>query len=115
VLRIDGQSTTLDFTHIDDVAVALQIATAELSAGSEPLPTLHLTSGRAVSLPDLASVAIAAAGRGTIEIGPPRSYDVTSFIGDPALAEQILGWRAKISIEEGMECIVGSFQSCCRT
>lgn len=110
-LRIDGQSTTLDFTHVDDVAAALQIATAELSAGGGPLPTLHLASGRGVSLPNLAGIAIAAAGRGTIEIGPPRNYDVTSFIGDPALAEHILGWRATIGIEEGMACLVRSFQS----
>lgn len=110
-LRIDGQSTTLDFTHVDDVTAALEIAADELSAGGGPLPTVHLASGRGVSLEELAEIAIAAAGSGTVEIGPPRSYDVTSFTGDPTLADQILGWRAKISIEEGMACLVGSFRS----
>jgi UDP-glucose 4-epimerase len=109
-LHVDGQHTTLDFTHIDDVAAALEIATDELSAGGEPPPTVHLASGRGVSLEDLAGIAIAAAGCGTIEIGLPRSYDVTSFVGDPTLADQILGWRAKISIEEGMARLVRDFR-----
>ena len=108
-LRIDGQETTLDFTHIDDVVAALQIATELLSAGDGPLPSLHLVSGRGTALPEVASIAIKAAGRGSVEFGSPRPYDVSAFIGDPARAEQVLGWRTSITLEEGINRMVGCF------
>ena len=108
-LRIDGSDTTLDFTHVDDVAAALQTAVEMLAAGDGQLPTLHLVSGRGTSLPELAAIAIGAAGRGQVTLGPGRSYDVRSFIGDPARAEQVLGWRAGIGLEDGIADLVKRF------
>lgn len=109
-LHVDGSGTTLDFTHVEDVAAALQTAIELLSAGDGPLPPLHLVSGRGITLPELAELAIKAAGRGVVEVGPPRSYDVSQFVGDPARAEQILGWRASIGIEEGIYRLVECFR-----
>jgi len=109
-LHVDGSGTTLDFTHVEDVAAALHTAIELLSAGDGPLPPLHLVSGRGITLPELAELAIMAAGRGAVEVGPPRSYDVSTFIGDPARAEQILGWRASIGIEEGIYRLVECFR-----
>lgn len=108
-LRIDGSETTLDFTHVDDVAAALQTAVETLAAGDGQLPTLHLVSGRGTSLPELAAIAIGAAGCGQVTLGPGRSYDVRSFIGDPARAEQVLGWRAGIGLEDGIADLVKRF------
>jgi nucleoside-diphosphate-sugar epimerase len=108
-LRIDGGETTLDFTHVDDVAVALQTAVGMLAAGNGQLPTLLLASGRGTSLPELAEMAIGAAGRGQVRVCPGRSYDVRSFIGDPARAEQVLGWRAGIALEDGIADMVKRF------
>jgi nucleoside-diphosphate-sugar epimerase len=108
-LRIDGNETTLDFTHVNDVTAALQTAVEMLAAGNSRLPTLHLASGRGTSLPELAAIAIAAAGRGQVKVGPGRSYDVRSFIGDPARAEQVLGWRAGIALEDGIADLVKHF------
>jgi nucleoside-diphosphate-sugar epimerase len=108
-LRIDGTETTLDFTHVDDVAAALMTAVEMLAAGTGPLPTLHLVSGRGTSLPELAGIAIGAAGQGQVTRAPSRSYDVRSFIGDPARAEQVLGWRAAIALEDGLADLVKRF------
>lgn len=108
-LRIDGSETTLDFTHVDDVAAALQAAVEMLASGSGPLPTLHLVSGRGTSLPELAQIAIDAAGRGQMRVAPRRSYDVRSFTGDPRRAEQVLGWRVGIALEDGIADLVKRF------
>jgi UDP-glucose 4-epimerase len=110
-LHVDGAGTTLDFTHVEDVAAALYTAIELLSAGDDPLPPLHLVSGRGITLPELAELAIKAAGEGVVEVGPPRSYDVSTFIGDPARAEQILGWRASIGIEEGIYRLAERFRA----
>jgi len=108
-LRIDGSETTLDFTHVAAAAVALQAAVEMLALGNRRLPTLHLVSGRGTSLPELAEIAIGAAGRGQVREYPGRSYDVRSFIGDPARAEQFLGWRAGIALEDGIADLVKRF------
>ncbi len=110
ILRIDGQDTTLDFTHVDDVVAAVHLAAESLAAGDGPLPPLHLVSGRGITLQELATMAIKAAGAGTIELRPARSYDVTSFVGDPTRAEQVLGWRANTALEEGIDRLVERFR-----
>ena len=114
-LRIDGSETTLDFTHIDDVAAALEATAEMLASGRGPLPVLHLVSGRGTALPELADIAIRAAGRGSVKIVPGRSYDVRSFIGDPARAEQILGWRTTITPQDGIPDLVKRFAAMVRT
>jgi nucleoside-diphosphate-sugar epimerase len=105
-LRVDGSETTLDFTHVDDVAAALQTAAEMLAGGSGTLPALHLVSGRGTSLPELAEMAIGAAGRGRARVSPGRPYDVRSFIGDPARAGRVLGWRASTALEDGIADLV---------
>jgi UDP-glucose 4-epimerase len=110
-LRVDGEDTTLDFTHIEDVASGLHIMTELLSAGDGPLPPVHFVSGRGTTLRELADITIQAAGSGTVEIGQPRKYDVSKFIGDPSRAEQLLGWRDGTSLEEGIKRLVEDFRS----
>jgi nucleoside-diphosphate-sugar epimerase len=108
-LRIDGPQTTLDFTHIDDVGAAVEAAVEMLASGQGPLPVVHLVSGRGTSLPELADIAVRAAGRGSVKIASGRPYDVRSFVGDPARAEQVLGWRASIIPEDGIPDLVKRF------
>lgn len=110
VLRMDGQDTTLDFTHVEDVITALHTAIESLSAGAGPLPSLHLVSGRGTTLRELATIAIKAAGAGAAEPGPPRPYDVSSFVGDPARAKSVLGWRASVTLEAGISRLVEGFR-----
>ncbi|MEV7443910.1 NAD(P)-dependent oxidoreductase [Streptomyces sp. NPDC091204] len=107
-LRVDGTDTTLDFTHLDDVVGALLRMTEILSAGDR-LPTLHLVSGDGTRLTELAHLAVATAGGGRVTMGRPRTYDVERFVGDPDRAERVLGWRARVGIEEGMRRLVEAF------
>ena len=38
-----------------------------------------------------------------IEIKKPRDYDVNHFVGDPKHSKEVLGWKAKISLEKGLK------------
>lgn len=111
VLGVEGPETTLDFTHIDDVTAALHAYVEMLMGGGEAQGPLHLVSGRGTNLAELAEMAITAAGRGTTEVKPGRTYDVKTFIGDPSRAEMLLGWRTRISIEDGLADLIGRFAS----
>jgi UDP-glucose 4-epimerase len=108
-LRVDGAGTTLDFTHLGDVATALHRAVDALSQEGRALPALHLVSGRATTLLELAEIAVKAAGRGRVELRPARPYDVRKFVGDPARAAEVLGWRARTTLEDGMARLVRGF------
>ena len=114
VLRIDGPDATFDFTHIEDVTRALQTAVDLLATSDISLPALHLVSGRATTLAELAAMAIAAAGQGSTEVQPYRDYDVKQFVGDPTLAAQVLQWRTAITIEDGMSDLVRRFSKVSR-
>jgi UDP-glucose 4-epimerase len=110
-LLVDGEDTTLDFTHIDDITGGLRIMTELLAAGDGPLPPVHFVSGRGTTLQELANIAVTSAGSGIVEVGPPRDYDVNKFIGDPSRAEQLLGWRSSTGLEEGTKRLVDDFRS----
>jgi nucleoside-diphosphate-sugar epimerase len=68
-----------------------------------------LVSGNGTSLMELASMAIEISGKGTIEIAPPRSFDVSAFVGDPSLAEKVLGWAPAISLRQGFGQLIELF------
>lgn len=110
-LRVDGEDTTLDFTHIEDIADGLQIMTDLLAADGSSPPPVHFVSGRGTTLRELADIAVQAAGSGTVKIGRTRDYDVNKFIGDPSRADQLLGWRSSTVLEEGMKRLVEDFRS----
>jgi nucleoside-diphosphate-sugar epimerase len=110
-LRVDGANTTLDFTHIDDVAFGVHRAVNLLSAGEGPWAPIHFVSGYGTTLLELAQIAIRASGAGTIRIAPARTFDVAEFIGDPSRAESILGWRASTALEDGIHRLVNVYRS----
>ncbi len=108
-LRIDGHDTMFDLTHVDDVSQAVMLAIAAMAEPGPPLPPLHFVSGEPTSLEDLAKLAIATAGGGTIRHAAARSFDVHRFLGDPTRALSVLGWRATTPLPEGMARLVAAF------
>ena len=109
-LRIDGSDHTFDFTHIDDTVRGLVRVVDVLGAGEGSLPPIHLLTGRATTLGELAELAIGHAGTDTdVREAPPRSFDVSHFYGDPSRAERLLGWEPRVDIDEGVRRLVSDF------
>lgn len=110
-IRVDGQEVVVDPTHVDDVASGIERLCEETARGAL-LPPIHLTGGKGYSLPQLAELAVAAGDAGvTVRTAPPRSYDVTRFVGDPSRAAALLGWSARISVEDGIAAFVEDFRA----
>lgn len=102
-LVITGRNNFFDFVHVDDCVRGLIMAGEEI-AGGRALPAIHLATGIATSLGELAELAIdVAQSPSRLRELPSRSFDVAGFCGAPERARAVLGWAARIGLREGME------------
>ena len=109
-MQVCGRGLVFDFTHVEDSAIGTMMLLTALLAGERNLPPVHFVTGRATTLAQLATIANEAGGhRSAIVEAPVRSNDVMTFVGDPTRAEQLLGWRATVAIEDGVRQLVDDF------
>jgi nucleoside-diphosphate-sugar epimerase len=108
-IRLEGRSTTFDFTHISDVAQGL-FRMIELTAAGRNIDPIHLTTGVGTTLAELAGIA-ASNARGPLkfEDHPSRDFDVSSFVGSTVRAAQVLDWSARINLNEGFAQLAEEF------
>jgi UDP-glucose 4-epimerase len=105
-----GGGLVFDFTHLEDSAIGTLMLLKAMLAGERNPPPIHFVTGRATTLAQLAEIANkAAVNRSAIVEAPVRSNDVMTFVGDPARAEQLLGWRATVAIEDGIRQLVHDY------
>ncbi len=111
IIRIDGAHNTFDFTYIDDVITGVVKVINKLQSGCFDLPILHFSSGQSTTLLQVATLAKNISDQ-KIEFlhTPSRSFDVSTFCGDPFLANKVLDWRTKINIKEGIYRLVKDFK-----
>jgi UDP-glucose 4-epimerase len=111
-MRVEGEGYTFDFTHVLDVARGIERVVQLLEAGRDRLPAIHLASGRATTLGDLARMAnTAGGGRSRIDRMGNHAHNVSYFVGDPNRAKERLGWHAEVSIEAGVRQLVADFRA----
>jgi len=111
VIDITGGDHYFDFVHVDDVARALLDVCQLLHEGSEDIPPMHLTTGIATSLSELAQLAVTVAGSASmVREVPARAFDVQGFCGDPGRAAQVLGWKPRISLREGIAMVANDLR-----
>ena len=103
VILGDGEQT-MDFVYVEDVARAYILA-AKASLTDE---VFNIASGTETSLNELAETLSRVMGvTGAPEYGPPRKVNhVPRRLADVTKAERLLGFRAQISLEEGLRRLV---------
>ena len=91
---------TRDFIYVDDVARGLAACALKGAAGQ----AYNIASGVETSIHDLAKRIMALTGNTAgIELLPRRSWDHSGKrFGSTRKSEQDLGWRAVVSLEEGL-------------
>jgi UDP-glucose 4-epimerase len=97
-----------DFTHVDDIAVALAAA---LRGQPDGVRLLNLGSGVGISIGDLAALALRVCGRvGEIRTAArgdrPAAAVVRRLIADARRATAELGWRPRIALVDGLRKLV---------
>jgi nucleoside-diphosphate-sugar epimerase len=103
VVPLTAPGMRRDWIHVDDVVEAcVRAALAdELPAGH----VLNLGTGRQLANEDLVAVVERVSGRPVrVAAGahPGRDWDTGSWVCDPSRAGDLLGWEAKIGLEDGL-------------
>ncbi len=100
VIYGDGTSTR-DYTHVDDIAAALQLALENDVPGGT---VLHIASGVETSVAELADLCRGAAGQPghPVVYQPRRAGEVERNFAAYDLAHEVLGYKPSISREEGI-------------
>jgi UDP-glucose 4-epimerase len=101
VIYGDGSSSR-DYTHVDDISSALELALERDVPGGT---VLHIASGVETTALDLADLCRAAAGAPDhpIEYRPKRAGEVARNFASYDLAKQMLGYVPAVSREEGID------------
>lgn len=91
-LNLEGSKNAFDFTFVDDVVNAV-IRMCEQLSNKHTLKPMHITTGKATSLKELADLATKTfSSESPLIERPARDFDVSSFSGNPQLAYEQLGW-----------------------
>jgi UDP-glucose 4-epimerase len=100
----DGK-TTMDFVYIDDVARS-NILALRSEVSDE---VFNVASGVETSLNELAAALLRVMGSNLRpEYGPERKVNpVSRRLADTSKAERMLGFRAQVSLDEGLRALVG--------
>jgi UDP-glucose 4-epimerase len=102
---IDGEgSQSMDFIHVQDIARA----TADAMESERWGYAMNIGTGITTSIADLAAILIEVSGVDVEPIFRPRDVLVSRRAADIALAEDVMGWKPEISVEDGLRDLVAS-------
>jgi UDP-glucose 4-epimerase len=100
-----------DFVYVEDVADAfIAAATTDAAVGG----TFNVCTGTAVTVRDIVQRVLAATGSASTARFGALSYRTTELpmlSGDTSRAAQILGWRARTSLDEGLDRTIAWFRA----
>jgi len=98
-VTIDGTGDqTRDFVYVGD-CVGANIAALERGSGQ----SVNIGTGRETSIREIFDAMAEVAGYNREPThGPPRKGDVVRIVLDPSAAQRELGWRAEMSLDDGL-------------
>lgn len=95
-VKIYGNGETIrDFTYVGD---AVQAICEAINVDSKHPQVVNVGTGKGTSLNELANLI----GKGRKHVDP-RAGDVAASIASPDFAAGLLGWRARVKLEQGLE------------
>lgn len=106
-LFLGNTESSRDFTFVSDTArgIIMSIVASNIEGH-----TINLGCGRAIKISDLASTIARIVGK-TIEITRDetryRPFDVNTLICNNRKAQEVLGWKPYVSLEEGLTLTIG--------
>lgn len=102
-LPLTGPGRRRDWVFVGDVVEAC--ARAAIADHLPPGQVLNVGTGRQVANEELVAEMVRVAGRPVaVSAGahPGRDWDTGSWVCDPSLARQLLGWEAKVDLHDGL-------------
>ena len=107
-VRLGNMHPTRDFNYVADTVEGFLRAAATPAAIGR---TIHIGSGREISMLDLANMIGALTNRSVViekqeERVRPEGSEVTQLLADSALARELLGWESSVSLEDGLRLTI---------
>jgi UDP-glucose 4-epimerase len=98
-----------DFVYVDEVVRNVFLVSEKLQAAGL---AIYVFSGETVSIINLAETLSSILSEAPApQFEPPRAGDIDLSQGNPSRAEQVLGFRAQISLAEGLAETVERMQT----
>jgi nucleoside-diphosphate-sugar epimerase len=107
-ITLYGGDQILDFTFIDDTVSGILAAYTAAMEGSNSIigQDFHYVTGRGVSVSELSEMIVKVANsKSEIVRIPAKDFDVLKFIGDPTKSNEILGFKARVKLEDGLKML----------
>jgi nucleoside-diphosphate-sugar epimerase len=103
-VRVGSLSPTRDFNYVTDTVEGFLCAASEPQAIGK---TINFGSGVEISIGDLARLIGRLLGKDLTLVSEeqrvrPENSEVERLCADSSLAQQLLGWRPRVSLEEGL-------------
>ncbi|SPN98468.1 probable UDP-glucose 4-epimerase Gal10 [Cephalotrichum gorgonifer] len=93
-----------DYIHVMDLARGHLAALNHLRSTHPGVQAINLGSGRGSTVFDIINAFSKAAGRElAYEVVPRRQGDVLDLTANPALANEVLGWKTELTLEQACE------------
>ena len=103
LLALTAPGMRRDWIHVDDVVEAcVRAAFADHLPGGQ---VLNIGTGRQTANEELVAAVEGVSGRQVrVAVGahPGRSWDTGTWLCDPSLAADLLGWEAKVALSDGL-------------
>ncbi len=108
-IHLGNLHPTRDLNYVSNTVDGFLLAATEPAALGQ---TVNLGSGREISVGDLANLIAKMVGKPVIiesedERLRPQCSEVERLLADNALAQKLLGWMPKVSLEEGLSLTIG--------
>lgn len=100
---IHGKEKVLDFTYVEDCVEGIYLGIEKLLSGTVKNQTINLACGEGNSLEKLAELISEAVGvKPDISFTPSQPGEVTHYIADITKARELLGYKPKTSLRDGI-------------
>jgi nucleoside-diphosphate-sugar epimerase len=108
VIHGDGMQTR-DFVNVEDVVEANMLAMQKNGAGE----VFNVASGSAVTINGLFEVLRDLVGKRDVqpEHSSPREKDIRESCGDISKIRKVLGFKPKVTLEEGLKRVIASWKA----
>ena len=104
----DGEQTR-DFIHVNDIVEALILALETQKAGGK---TFNVCTGIQTSINDLVDAICTVTGRALKpNYVPARAGEIRFSVGDPSKAQELLKFKPKVTLQEGLELLLEAEKS----
>jgi len=109
-LHVRGPDVRVDLLQLDDAVSAILAAIRRLTSGASGIDVINVASGHGIRLNELARKIVSLTNsNSTVHEEAPVPWTAHDFVGDHARANELLNWRPRTPLDDGLKTLVGGY------